>query len=70
MGCYIMCFSREDVQILHVDELRILYAMVNKIKFLPAKFMVRQWPENYRLVGPVECTSLITRIAQGLGVLN
>ena len=53
-----------------VDELRILYAMVNKIKFSPVKFMVCQWLENYRLVGPVECTSLITRIAQGLGVLN
>ena len=70
MGCYITCFSREDVQILRVDELQILYAMLNKIKFSVVKFMVRQWLENYRLVGPVECTSLITRIAQGLGVLN
>ena len=59
----------EDVRILRVDELRVLYAMVNKIKFSPVKFLVCQWVENFRLVGPVECTSLITRIAQGLGVL-
>jgi hypothetical protein len=61
---------REDVRIVHVDELRVLYAMVNKIKFFPVKFMDRQWLENFLLVGPVECTSLITRIAQSLGVLQ
>ena len=55
---------------MRVDELRILFAMVNKTKISPVKFMVRQWLENFHLVGPVECTSLITRIAQGLGVLN
>ena len=32
--------------------------------------MVGQWLENFLLVGPVEYTSLITIIAQGLGVLN
>ena len=47
-----------------------LYAMVNKIKILHVKFTIRQWLENFHLVGPVECTSFITRIAQGLGVLN
>ena len=47
-----------------------LYAMVNKIKILHVKFTIHQWLENFHLVGPVECTSLITRIAQGLGVLN
>lgn len=64
-----MCFPREDVRIVR-DELRILYVMVNKTKISPIKFMVCQWLENFRLIGPVECTSLITRIAQGLGVLS
>ena len=32
--------------------------------------MVRQWLGNFRMVGPVECTSLVTRIATSLGVLN
>ena len=66
----ITCFPREDVRIVRVDELRVLYAMVNRIKFFPVKFMDRQWLENFLLVGPVECTSLITRIAQSLGLLN
>jgi len=66
----ITCFPREDVRIVRVDELRILYAMVNKMKISPIKFMVLPWLENFCLIGPVECTSLITRIAQGLGVLS
>ena len=37
----ITCFPREDVRIVRVDELRVLYAMVNRIKFSPVKFMVR-----------------------------
>jgi hypothetical protein len=37
----IRCFPREDVRIVRVDELRVLYAMVNRIKFSPVKFMVR-----------------------------
>ena len=32
--------------------------------------MVHQWLGNFRMVGPVECTSLVTRIAKSLGVLN
>ena len=32
--------------------------------------MVRQWLGNFRMVRPVECTSLVTRIATSLGVLN
>jgi len=32
--------------------------------------MVCQWLVNFRMVGPVECTSLVTRIATSLGVLN
>ena len=32
--------------------------------------MVCQWLVNFRMVGPVECTSLVTRIATSLGVLK
>ena len=45
-----MCFPREDVRIVRVDELCDLYAMVNRIKFSPVKFMVRQRLKNFRLV--------------------
>ena len=53
-----------------MDELRILYGMVNKIKIAPVQEMVRQWLGNFRMFRPVECTSLVTRIATSLGVLN
>jgi len=36
------CFPREDVRTVRVDELRILYAMENKIKIAPVQEMVRQ----------------------------
>jgi len=44
--------------------------MVNKIKIALVQEMVRQWLGNFRMSGPVECTSLVTRIATSLGVLN
>ena len=64
------CFPREDVRTVHVDELRILYAMVNKIKIAPVQEMVRQWLGNFRMVGPIECTSLVTRIATKFGCVE
>ena len=66
----LMCFPRDDVQTICIDELRILYAMVNKIKIAPMHEMVRQWLGNFRMVEPVESTSLVTRIATSLCVLN
>ena len=64
------CFPRDNVWTVRIDELRILYAMVNKIKIAPVQEMVRRWLGNFRMIGPVECTSLVTRIATSLGVLN
>jgi hypothetical protein len=64
------CFPRGDVQPIRIDELRILFTMVNKIKISPAKSMIKQWLENFTMVGTVECTSLITRIAERLGALS
>jgi hypothetical protein len=50
------------------DKLLILYAMVNKIKISHAQVLVKQWLLN--LTGPIECTSLITRIATHIGALE
>ena len=52
------------------DELLILYAMVNKIKISPAQALVKQWLLNFKMTGPIECTSLITRIATCIGALK
>ena len=48
----------------------ILYAMVNKIGVSTTKAMVKQWPTNFRMTGPIECTSLVTRIASNMGILD
>jgi len=50
------------------DELIILYVMVNKIKI--AQALVKQWLSNFKMTGPIECTSLITRIATRVGALE
>ena len=52
------------------DELLILYTMVNKIKISPAQALVRQWLLNFKMMGPIECISLITRIATHIGALE
>ena len=52
------------------DELMILYAMVNKIRVSLAKAMVKQSLTNFRMTGPIECTSLVTRIASNMGILD
>ena len=51
-------------------ELLILYAMVNKIKISPAQALVKQWLLNFKMTGPIECTSLITRIFTCIGALE
>ena len=66
----ITLFPRDDVRPVRNVELLILYAMVNKIKIYPAQALVRQWLSNFKMTGPVKCTSLITRIATRIGALE
>ena len=63
-------FPRRDVRIVRDDEMKLLYAAVNKIKVSPAKVMIKQWRDNFKMTGSVECTSLITRICQRAGALE
>jgi hypothetical protein len=66
----ITLFPRDDVRPVRNDELLILYAMVNKIKISLAQALVRQWLSNFKMTGPIECTSLITRITTRIGALE
>jgi hypothetical protein len=66
----ITLFPRDDVRPVRNDELIILYAMVNKIKISPAQALVKQWLSNFKMMGPIECTSLITRIPTHVGALE
>ena len=63
-------FPRNDFRTVRNDELKLLYAMVKRRKVSPVKFMMKQWKESLDLKGDVGCTSLVTRIAKNLGLLN
>ena len=52
------------------DELKLLYVMVKRRKVSPAQFMMKQRKEIAELKGDVGCTSLVTRIAKNLGLLE
>ena len=63
-------FPRNDFHTVRIDELKLLYAMVKRRKVSPIKFMMKQWNEVFELKGDVGCTSLVTCIAQNLGLLE
>ncbi len=63
-------FPRGDLRPIRGDEFTIMFAMVRKIKISLVKCMIRQWLESMRFSAPIECTSLIARIAKGLGVVS
>ena len=63
-------FPRPYTRTVRMDDLKLLYDMVKRIKVSPVKFVMHQWLEVFTLTGDVECTSLVTRIAQNLGLLN
>ena len=45
-----------------------LYAAVRWIKISPVQAMIRQWLTNFKMMGSIECTSLISRIVTNLGI--
>jgi hypothetical protein len=48
-------------------ELKCLHAMVHKIWYSPVADIVDYVKEIRTLVGPIECTSMVTQIALNLG---
>jgi hypothetical protein len=48
-------------------ELKCLFAMVNRIKYTPIADIVDNFTNVSKISGPIECTSLVTRIAMNLG---
>jgi hypothetical protein len=65
----ITLFPRDDVRVVKNDDMRVLYAMVHKIHVSPVKAMVEHWLSVSERKGPIEFTSLISRIADLMGVL-
>jgi hypothetical protein len=63
-------FPRDDIRKVRVGDLQLLYAVLKKIRISPVRLLVAHWFSTHELMGPVGCTSLITRLATNLGALN
>jgi hypothetical protein len=65
-------FSRQDIGIAHNTEMQILYAMIKKFKIAPIKEIFKHWLELLKTfsTSSISCTSLITRIATGVGAME
>jgi hypothetical protein len=48
-------------------ELKCLFAMVNRIKYTPIADIIDYFKNVLKMLGPIECTSMVTRIAMNLG---
>jgi hypothetical protein len=48
--------------------MRILYATVIWIKVSTVQAMIRRWLTNFKMIGSIECASLVMHIDTSLGV--
>jgi hypothetical protein len=68
-----MSFTLFNMATLHfvtTPELKYLFAMVNRIKYTPVADIVDYFKNVHKMSGPIECTSMVTRIAMNLGCLK
>ena len=63
-------FPSQDIRCVRNDELKLLYAIVKKIKVAPVKEMFNHWFETFKVSTLISYTSLVTRIATNIGVLE
>jgi hypothetical protein len=63
-------FPWPNFRMVRIDDLKLLYALVKRRKVSPVKIMMCPWLEVFSLPGDVECTSLVTRIARNLGLMD
>lgn len=63
-------FLRKDYHTVRINDLKLMYAAVKRKRVSPVHFMVAHWLEIPELKGEVGCTSMVTQIASGLGLLT
>jgi hypothetical protein len=51
-------------------KIKYLFAMVNRIKYTPVANIIYYFKNVHKMSGPIECTSMVTRIAMNLGCLE
>jgi hypothetical protein len=65
-----MLFPVAEMHSVTTGELKCLFATVNRIKYTPVADNVDNFTNVSKISGPIECTSLVTRIAMNLGYLD
>jgi hypothetical protein len=62
-----MLFPMTELHSVTTPELKCMFAMVNRIKYTPVATIVDYFKNVHKMLGPIECTSMVTRIAKNLG---
>jgi hypothetical protein len=60
-------FPMVELHSVATPELKYLFAMVNRIKCTPVTDIVNYFKNVHKMLGPIKCTSMVTRIAMNLG---
>ena len=66
----IVFISRDDIRRVRVGDLLLIYAVVKKRQVSPVRLMVEHWLSIPSLIGEITCTSLTTRIATRLNLIE
>jgi hypothetical protein len=62
-----MLFPTVELLSVTTPELKCQFPMVNRIKYTPVADIVDYFKNVHKISGPIECTSMVTRIAMNLG---
>jgi hypothetical protein len=60
-------FPMVELHSIATPDVKCLFAMVNRIKYTPVADIVDYFKNVHKMSGPIECTSMVTRIAMNLG---
>jgi hypothetical protein len=63
-------FPKVELHSVATPEHKCLFAMVNRIMYTPVADIVDYFKNVHKMSGPIECTSMVTRIAMNLGCLE
>jgi hypothetical protein len=66
----LMLFPMVELRFVTTPRLKCLFAMVKRIKYTPVADIVDYFKNVHKMSEPIECTSMITRIAMNLGCLE
>jgi hypothetical protein len=62
-----MLFPMVELCSVATPDLKCMFAMVNRIKYTPVADIVNYFKNVHKMLGPIECTSMVTQIAMNLG---